>query len=148
LDNKTLLEWKIRKFNYETQAFIAMTEGFKTMQKGAVQPTAPAICVSIGVITGVVRAISDNPNLKISVTDNLFEKVVNCYLEPEQAELARKFWRKPVSVTGLLYRDAVTGRPIEMREVYQIEPLPPPVIGALMDARGVYSGTEESNKDL
>jgi hypothetical protein len=78
---------------------------------------------SLGTISGTVRTISEEPRLRFSLYDDLFDKVVYCYLNQEQQELARSIWRKRVSVAGLIYRDLDTGRPIEVREVYKVEVL-------------------------
>lgn len=86
---------------------------------------------SIGIITGYVSAISDRNKLRLTIYDSLFNKAVICSLDQNQEELARKIWKKKVSITGLIKRDPLTGRPIEIQEVYDIkinESLPNPLI--------------------
>lgn len=76
---------------------------------------------SLGVITGVVGAIWDRPRLKLSVHDALFNRVIYCYLDESEKEKAREVWGRQVAVSGLIYRDPDTGRPIDVRQVTSIK---------------------------
>jgi hypothetical protein len=79
---------------------------------------------SIGVVTGLVRTITERQHpqsIRLTVIDPLSSKVVFCYLNRDQAELAREVWLKRVSVLGLIYRHPTTGRPIDVQDIKKIE---------------------------
>lgn len=75
---------------------------------------------SFGVLIGTVYSIFIDP-LRLSVKDVLFGNRVQCYLTSEFHDMARDAWGKKVEVTGIIYRDPDTGRPIEVRQVKAIE---------------------------
>jgi len=104
----------------------------------------------LGVVTGVVRAISDRPRLRLILSDSLFNRAVYCYLEEEQQELARKVWRKRVAVTGLIYRDPQTGRPIEVHDVSYLEIVEEAPVHSYQQAMGVIPWQEgdELSEDI
>src|SRR5262245_35194340 len=68
----------------------------------------PRRTVEVDILTGIVRTISTRPRLRLTLDDSLFNRVVYCYLAPDQQELARTVWNKRVEITGLVYRDAIT----------------------------------------
>lgn len=77
--------------------------------------------IAFGVVTGIVNAIWYD-DLRLSVIDDAFGKSVACHLPPDRYDLARDVWGKRVSITGLIYRDPDTGRPIEVRQVRTVDP--------------------------
>lgn len=98
---------------------------------------------SLGVITGTVRAIWDQP-IKLGLYDSLFEKTVYCFLRSDQERLARDVWRKHVAVTGLITRDPETGRPLEIHDVKQVKVLAEAAPSAsYRQARGSLPGDDE-----
>lgn len=97
---------------------------------------------SLGVITGVAGTIWDRPQVRIAVYDDLFEKVVYCYLGERYEEQAPKIWRKRVSVTGLIYRDIETGQPKKVKGVSSIEVLDDHLPNGFLSARGVIPWQE------
>lgn len=115
-----------------------ITDGTKALIKEKVtEESSGPKKYCLGVVKGVVRTISDKPRLKLGVYDELFNRMVYCYLAPTQEDLARSAWRKQVSITGLLYRDSETGRPVEFREVYDVQVLKNTSSGSYKEARGV-----------
>lgn len=85
-----------------------------------IDPDDGTIPYSLGVITGRVDAIWNRPT-KLGVYDALFNRVVYCYLDNEQQEIARQAWGAVVAVTGMVRRDVETGRPIEVRQVKSVD---------------------------
>lgn len=76
---------------------------------------------SMGTIVGVAESLLRHPGLRLSLRDDLFEKIVDCYLSSDYEELMRKVWGKRVAVTGLIERHPLTGRPVEIRQVSWLE---------------------------
>ncbi len=100
---------------------------------------------SLGVISGVVRVLTDKPSLRLVLYDAVFQQRVVCYLESDQQELARRAWGNTVAVTGLIARDAHTGRPLEIYDISSITPIEPPISGSYRQARaalGWHEGDE------
>lgn len=106
-----------------------------------ISPNDERIAYSLGVITGRVDAIWSRPT-KLGVYDSLFNRVVYCYLENEQHELARQAWGAVVAVTGMVRRDAETGRPIEVRQVKSVEIRESARLYSFRQARGALSWQE------
>lgn len=77
---------------------------------------------SLGVVTGRVEAIWSRPKPRLGVYDLLFDRVVYCYLDDTQQEIARDAWGKVAEITGNVKRDPETGRPIEVRQVKDVKP--------------------------
>lgn len=99
----------------------------------------------LGVIIGYVRSVTDKPNIRITLYDTLFDKAIKCYLSADYENAARKVWRQKVAVTGMIKRDSITGRPIDIREVSKIETLEEST-GGFLDAKGVFSWTKGDEK--
>lgn len=96
---------------------------------------------SIGVVTGLLDAIWTKP-LRLGVYDQLFNRIVHCYLERdqlEQREKVREAWGKRVSVIGMIKRDYETGRPMEVRQVKHIEVLEDSSPHSFRQAKGVFT---------
>ncbi|GAP11784.1 hypothetical protein BECAL_02977 [Bellilinea caldifistulae] len=94
---------------------------------------------SYGVITGKVENLIGHKTLKFTLYDNLFNRGVTCYVEEEKRELLRNIWGKTVSVTGYIYRDIITGRPLEIHDIETVEIVPMREPGAYKKARGALS---------
>ncbi len=97
---------------------------------------------AVGVIIGVVRALTDKPSLRLVLYDALFQQQVICYLEADQQELARRVQGNRVAVTGVISRDAHTGRPLEIHDSNSITPVGPPTIGNYRQARAALGWRE------
>jgi len=94
---------------------------------------------TIGTVTGFVRAIWDTTNIRIGLYDQLFDRVVYCYLDSSLREEARGAWGKRVRVVGTIRREPGTGRPIAVRSVKQIIILPQMMdMNAFRKLRGAF----------
>ncbi len=81
---------------------------------------------SIGGIQGRVQALSNRGTLRFTVYDLLYDKAIGCYVSEEKKELLRDVWGKMAIIEGVITRDPVTGRPLSIRQVSNITPLPEP----------------------
>lgn len=98
--------------------------------------------LSLGVITGHVYAISDEPSPKISLRDDLFGKAVVCYLGEGKYDLARDVWRQHVAVVGMVHRDPETGKPIQVADVISVTPTEEKKPGSFLAARDILPWQE------
>jgi hypothetical protein len=106
-------------------------------QEGREQPKSE---MAFGSVTGEMVSIWSHPSLKIGLYDALFNRVVHCYFgrkESEQEERVREAWKHRVYVTGNVKRDAETGRPIEVRQVLDIEVVDRGHDNAFLEASGI-----------
>lgn len=89
-----------------------------------------------GELRGEVGAVIRRPRMQLTVYDQLFDRGVPCYLTDDWRDKVNILLGKRVSVTGLLYRDPVTGRPFKMRDIVSVNVLSTPS-GDFRSARGV-----------
>jgi len=93
--------------------------------------------IAWGTVKGYVAAISGRTNLQMTLYDSLFDKAVACFLPEKFLAKAGEWWHKDVIVTGRVYRDIETGRPIRIRDVITVETLNPQGIEAFAAVRGI-----------
>jgi hypothetical protein len=92
---------------------------------------------SFGGIQGRIQALSNRGGLRFTLYDLLYDKSVGCYLSQQNEDLLRNIWGKMAVVEGMITRDPVTGRPLAIRQVSRITPLPEPYrTQDYMEARG------------
>lgn len=92
---------------------------------------------SIGTIVGIAGTITTRPHLKLTVFDNLFDRAVSCHVQNTFREELRGAWDKEVSISGMIYRDPDTGRPIEIKDIRDIQIIPEKSEWDFRQARGV-----------
>lgn len=97
---------------------------------------------SIGTVRGIAGTITIRPSLRLTVFDMLFDRAVYCYLQSELREKVRNAWDKQVEVTGMVFRDPDTGRPIEVRDVSDVLVIENGSSGNFRPARGVLFDPE------
>ena len=92
--------------------------------------------VSIGAITGRVQTLSSRSGLRFNLYDTVHDRAVACYLRQGQEEIMREAWGNRATVVGRVSRDPLTGKPISIRDIRQVELLSEPAPGAYREARG------------
>lgn len=92
--------------------------------------------VSIGAITGRVQTLSSRSGLRFNLYDTVHDRAVACYLGPGQEDLMREVWGNRASVVGRVSRDPLTGKPMSIRDIRQVELLSEPAPRAYREARG------------
>ena len=106
-------------------------------------PTTERI-YSVGTVTGQVDTVSKRRGYTFTLYDLIFDRAVTCYLYPDQEDLMRNAWGKIATVGGEVWRDAETGRPLEVRNVTFVETEDEPATEkdapAYLSALGVLSG--------
>lgn len=91
---------------------------------------------ALGELRGEVGAVIRRPRTQLTVYDQLFDRGVPCYLADEWRDRVNSLLGQRVAVTGLLYRDPLTGRPVKMRDIVSINVINTPS-GDFRSARGV-----------
>ena len=99
-------------------------------------PGRPAPTVAIGAITGRVQTLSNRGGLRFNLYDVLHDKAVACYLASGQEEQMREAWGRRARISGRVFREAVTGRPIAIRKIMDVEILSESKPGSYREARG------------
>jgi hypothetical protein len=99
-----------------------------------VKPLAPAY----GAIKGRIQTVTTRGSLRFTLYDIMHDKAVSGYFAEGKQDLIRDLWGHMVMVEGMVTRDPLSGRPLAIRQVRDIEPLPEPSLTFdYMDARGV-----------
>ena len=98
---------------------------------------------SLGTIKGIAGTITNRPSLKLTVFDTLFDRAVFCFLENDMREDVRGAWDKQVEVTGMIFRDPDTGRPVEVRGVSQVSVIDDLGSFSFEELRGVLYDEED-----
>lgn len=93
---------------------------------------------SFGEVRGTVETLQRRRRLRFTVYDELFDQKVICHLRRSQETMMGQFWGKEVVVSGEIRWDTRTGRPIEVRDVHDIQFLPIVPPGSYEGARGVW----------
>ena len=92
--------------------------------------------VSIGAITGRVQTLSSRSGLRFNLYDAVHDRAVTCYLGSGQEEIMREAWGNRARVVGRVSRDPMTGKPISIRDIRQVELLDDVAPGTYRQARG------------
>ncbi|MEX2162579.1 MAG: hypothetical protein WD751_11810 [Anaerolineales bacterium] len=92
---------------------------------------------SFGTVTGYVETITKHNKLRFTIYDLIFNRAVFCQFNDEQKKMVVSVWEKRVRIAGKIYRDTQTGRPIEIRDVTEIELLDDSPPGSFEAASGI-----------
>ena len=112
------------------------SEGDYTIYANGHTLDRPVPTIAIGAITGRVQTLSNRSGLRFNLYDILFDKAVACYLAPGQEELMRAAWGLRATVSGRVSRDAITGRPLAIRQIMNVKILQDVAPGSYRRARG------------
>lgn len=93
---------------------------------------------ALGVLTGQIETLQRRRSC-FTLYDSLFNQGVQCYVEEDLMEQLRQAWGKEVSVTGVIIRDPETGRPLEMRDIIDIQLREEDQSDALRLAKGILA---------
>ncbi len=93
--------------------------------------------VALGAVEGVVQTVTSRHALRFTLYDTVNDKAVNCFLNPAQHDMMAEYFDKRAIVQGLVTRNAVTGRPTEIRHISKVELVEGPT--DYRRARGVLS---------
>ena len=98
------------------------------------KPTGPT---SLGEVTGLAQSLNGDGGLTLTVRENIVNKPVECFFDPEYEETIREAWGKRVTVYGMVESDSTTGMPRFVRDARKVDILPEVEPGAYKKARGI-----------
>jgi hypothetical protein len=113
----SLLDGKITSMVFETALEDVIIEGHYKGERPI------KLTYAYGRLKGTIQTLSMRRGVHFTLYDVLFDRPVNGYLHEGQQELIRENWGKKVFVTGRICRDPDTGKPLNIRDVSEIEPV-------------------------
>lgn len=111
--------------------------------KALLQLHNESIVSSYGAIEGRVQTLTSRGGLRFTLYDSVYDKPVSCYLKVGLENDMRDVWGRRAVVEGWVSREVTSNRPLTVRQVEYIEPLPEVSIGAFRAARGLVSFTDK-----
>lgn len=118
-----LLNGDIRSMRFENSVEdITIT---KPTPNAGLQPLP--VAVAYGAVEGRVQTLSSRGTLRFTIYDLVYDKAVSCYLAEGYQETMRDMWGKIAIVEGRAKRDAVSGRPLTVRQVKSVHSLDTPI---------------------
>lgn len=84
----------------------------------------PATSIAYGAVEGRAQTAPGRAGLPFTPYNKTFNSAVSCYVEPGKEALMRDIWGKRVAVQGRVTRDSATGRPLSVRQISAIDPIP------------------------
>jgi hypothetical protein len=107
--------------NGHIKSVIFITENAERVITSApIAPKPSKSLYSIGSIRGEIRTVTKNRGIYFSLYDSIFGRAVKCYAGSEYEDILREYWGKRAIVSGTVQRDPVTGRPEEIREIFDL----------------------------
>lgn len=129
-----ILNGRVKAVTFLTPASEIVVDHFSTDD----QAEKPHRLYAVGTITGTAVSLLRHPGLQLTLTDAVFNRAVSCHFSADYEERMRVVWGKTVSVTGLIHRDPLTGRPVEVRNIFHLEIVEDAPIGSFRQAAGVF----------
>ena len=104
---------------------------------------------ALGSVEGIVQTLRRREGYVFTLYDNLLDRAIRCYLQPEQEHLMLKAWEsKRVRVTGRIHRDALTGLAIDIRDIWEVEALPEIAPGSYKNALGILKDDDPTPPEV
>lgn len=97
---------------------------------------------SFGTVTGKVETLSKHGRMRFVLYDTLFNRAVNCYLSKDQEYLMLDAWDKRIMVSGKIFRDPTSDRPLEIRDINYIEVKDEVQPGTFLQVEGIIPWKE------
>ena len=103
---------------------------------------------ALGTIEGIVQTLQRRDGYSFTLYDTLLDRSVRCYVHQDQEDIMRQAWGKRVRVTGLIGRDALTGRASEIREIWEIAILPEVAPESYKAALGILESNDPTPPEV
>lgn len=97
---------------------------------------------SLGTVRGRVETLSHRKGFRFTLYELASDRPVSCYLQPDHEDQMRDAWGHVADVTGVVTRDAGSGRPLAIRRVTSVDVVMEGDAMGFLRARGVVGGTE------
>lgn len=108
--------------------------------------TAPHATKSLGTVRGRVETLSHRRGYRFTLYELASVGRVSCYLQPDHEDLMRDAWGHIADVTGVVTRDADSGRPLAVRRVTSVDVVNEGETMGFLRARGAVGGTEPAER--
>lgn len=102
----------------------------------------PQTTKSLGTVRGRVETLSHRKGFRFTLYELASDRPVSCYLQADHEDLMRDAWGHIADVTGVVTRDADTGRPLAVRRVTSVDVVTEGDTMGFLRARGAVGGTE------
>ncbi|MHB1809701.1 MAG: hypothetical protein ACYCU0_10435 [Solirubrobacteraceae bacterium] len=110
------------------------------IRRQAMPPVAPVVATereeAYGVVTGRIQTLTSRKSLRFTLYDHIHGRAVSCYLDEGRESLMREMWNRFAAVEGWVRRDPETGRPLSIKHITRVTPLPEVEFDAYKAARG------------
>ena len=107
---------------------------------------APQTTKSFGTVRGRVETLSHRKGLRFTLYELTSDRPVSCYLQADDEDQMRDAWGHVADVTGVVTRDADTGRPLAVRRVTSVDVLNEGETMGFLKARGAIGGSEPAER--
>ena len=81
---------------------------------------------AFGGVHGRIQTLTNRAGLRFTLFDVFHDKAVSCYLAEGDEDKVRDLWGKMAVVEGLITREPESGRPLAVRQIAEITPMPEP----------------------
>lgn len=144
----TLIDGAVEFIRLETaKRDLVITTNYDEVLQAAVQVSAPVpMPAALGGVQGRIQTLTSRGALRFTLYDSLFDKAVNCYLAPGQEEIMRDVWGESAVVEGLVTRDPDSGRPVNVRDVWNVTRVRHVERSAYAEARGAIAVTADDRR--
>ena len=129
-----LLNGHITSLRFET----AKSDVIVTGHYGEAQREVSNPYKAFGTLKGKVQTLSSRRGVKFTLYDAIFDKAISCYLKEEQEDTIREYWGKKVLVSGVISRDAETGKPYSIKDITGIQLVKASEPGSYKLAKGIW----------
>lgn len=102
----------------------------------------PQTTKSLGTVRGRVETLSHRKGFRFTLYELASDRPVSCYLQADHEDLMRGAWGHIADVTGVVTRDADTGRPLAVRRVTSVDVVNEGDTMGFLRARGAVGGVE------
>jgi hypothetical protein len=102
---------------------------------------------AFGGVMGRIETIARRRGLRFTLYDTVHDKPVSCYLADGYEDIMRNAWGRLAIVEGIVSRDAVTGRPLTVRQVRSVTLIEEGDPLGYKRARGVLAPLGESPQE-
>lgn len=112
------------------------------VQLAATRPSVPQTTKTLGTVRGRIGTLSHRKGFRFTLYDLASDRPVSCYLDADHEDLMRNAWGHIADVTGVVTRDAESGRALAVRRVTSVDVVSEGDTMGFLRARGVVGGTE------
>ena len=113
-----------------------------------VASTKPQTTKSLGTVRGRVETLSHRKGFRFTVYELMSDRPVSCYLQPDHEDQMRDAWGRVADVTGVVTRDAGTGRSLAVRRITSVDVVNEGDSMGFLGARGAIRGGEPAEHTI